>query len=146
MAAVAVKEAELAKPVSQQENVVLPQLRNDLVISKQLFEGRSYYVVKDPISLQYFRLTAEDYDLAILFDGKRTFGQIRDAWVRSHRHLPLDYTPDELNERVLKFANDLAMLQFLAIQGQRTKARMDAAKKQKKKRTLRAGQQHFLFP
>ena len=134
MAAVAVKEAELAKPVSQQENVVLPQLRNDLVISKQLFEGRSYYVVKDPISLQYFRLTAEDYDLAILFDGKRTFGQIRDAWVRSHRHLPLDYTPDELNERVLKFANDLAMLQFLAIQGQRTKARMDAAKKQKKKK------------
>ena len=134
MAAVAVKETELTKPAPQQENVVLPQLRADLVISKQLFEGRSYYVVKDPISLQYFRLTAEDYDLAILFDGKRTFGAIRDGWARSHPHLRLDYTPDELNERVLKFANDLALLQFLAIQGQRTKARMDAAKKQKKKK------------
>jgi putative peptide zinc metalloprotease protein len=136
MAALALKESEEpVKPAApQQENVVLPQLRADLVISKQTFEERTYYVVKDPISLQYFRLTAEDYELAILFDGKRTFGAIRDAWVKKYPHLRLDYTPDELNERVLKFANDLALLQFLAVQGQRMKARMDAAKKQKKKK------------
>ena len=135
MAVLALPSSEPATPAApQQENVVLPQLRADLVISKQVFEGRSYYVVKDPISLQYFRLTAEDFDLAVLFDGKRTFGAIRDAWVRVHPHLRLDYTPEELNERVLKFANDLAMLQFLAVQGQRMKARMDAAKKQKKKK------------
>ena len=135
MSALALPSSEPASPAApQQENVVLPQLRADLVISKQVFEGRSYYVIKDPISLQYFRLTAEDFDLAVLFDGKRTFGAIRDAWVRAHPHLRLDYTPDELNERVLKFANDLAMLQFLAVQGQRLKARMDAAKKQKQKK------------
>jgi putative peptide zinc metalloprotease protein len=126
---------EPVKPAApQQENVVLPQLRTDLVISKQIFEERTYYVVKDPISLQYFRLTAEDYELAILFDGKRTFGAIRDAWVKQYPHLRLDYTPEELNERVLKFANDLALLQFLAVQGQRMKARMDAAKKNKAKK------------
>lgn len=135
MAVLALPSSESATPAApQQENVILPQLRADLVISKQVFEGRSYYVVKDPISLQYLRLTAEDFDLAVLFDGKRTFGAIRDAWVRVHPHLRLDYTPDELNERVLKFANDLAMLQFLAVQGQRLKARMDAAKKQKQKK------------
>jgi putative peptide zinc metalloprotease protein len=114
-----------------QEGVILPPLRADLSISKQTFEGRTYYVVKDPISLQYFRLTAEDYHLAILFNGVRTFGQIRDTWVESHRHLRLEYTPDEINERVLKFANDLALLQFLSVQGQRVKARMDASRKQK---------------
>ncbi len=135
MATAALKAPEPEKPAApQQENVVLPQLRADLVISKQKFEGRCYYVVKDPISLQYFRLTAEDYDLAVLFDGKRTFGVIRDMWVRSHPHLRLEYTPDELNERVLKFANDLALLQFLSVQGQRMKARMDAAKKNKAKK------------
>ncbi len=135
MPALALKAPEPGKPAApQQENVVLPQLRGDLVISKQTFEGRTYYVVKDPISLQYFRLTAEDYDLAILFDGKRTFGAIRDAWVLTHPALRLEYTPDELNERVLKFANDLALLQFLSVQGQRMKARMDAAKKTKKKK------------
>src|SRR5688572_6565213 len=124
---------EQPKAAPPQESVVLPALRGDLVINKQSFEGRTYYVVKDPVSLQYFRLTAEDYDLAILFDGKRAFGEIRDRWVKQHPHLRLDYTAEELNERVLKFANDLALLQFLKVQGQRTKARMEAAKKNKKK-------------
>lgn len=131
MSAAAPAPAELAKPASPQESVVLPPLRGDLSITRQMYEGRTYYVIKDPISLQYFRLTAEDYDLTILFDGRRTFGQIRDAWVVRHPHLRLELSPEELNERVLKFANDLAMLQFLSVQGQRMKARMDAAKKRK---------------
>jgi putative peptide zinc metalloprotease protein len=133
MAELAPAVVEPPKAVPPQENVVLPALRADLIINKQSFEGRTYYVVKDPVSLQYFRLTAEDYDLAILFDGKRAFGEIRDRWVQQHPHLRLDYTAEELNERVLKFANDLALLQFLKVQGQRMKARMDAAKKHKKK-------------
>lgn len=129
-----VSPVALEKAASPQENVVLPALRGDLSISKQYFEGRTYYVVKDPISLQYFRLTAEDYSLAALFNGKRTFGQIRDEWAKGHPHLRLDFTPDELNERVLKFANDLALLQFLSVQGQRVKARLDAAKRNKAKK------------
>ena len=126
--------AVVEKAASPQENVVLPALRGDLAISKQYFEGRTYYVVKDPISLQYFRLTAEDYALATLFNGGRTFGQIRDEWAKGHPHLRLDFTSEELNERVLKFANDLALLQFLSVQGQRVKARLDAKKLQKKSR------------
>ncbi len=43
----------------------------------------------------------------------------------------LEYSAEELNERVLRFANDLALLQFLSVQGQRLKARFDAAKKKK---------------
>lgn len=138
MAAVAVAHPELdveapPKPPPQ-ENVVLPALRPDLVVNSQLFEGRSYFVVKDPISLQYFRMTAEDYFLATLFDGRRTFGAIRELYVERYPHVRLEYTPEELNERVLRFANDLALLQFLSVQGQRMKARWDAAKAQKKKK------------
>jgi len=124
---------EAPKPPPQ-ENVVLPALRTDLVVNQQMFEGRSYYVVKDPISLQYFRMTAEDYFLGTLFDGKRTFGQIRELYVERFPHVRLDYTPEELNERVLRFANDLALLQFLSVQGQRMKARWDQAKAAKKKK------------
>jgi len=113
---------------------VLPALRRDLVVNQQLFEGRTYYVVKDPISLQYFRMTAEDYSLATLFDGKRTFGKIRDLYAERFPHVRLEYTPEELNERVLRFANDLALLQFLQVQGQRLKARWDQAKTHKKKK------------
>ncbi len=119
-------------PPPQQENVVMPPLRRDLIITQQRYEGRTYYVVKDPISLQYFRMTDEDYFLATLFDGQRTFGQVRESYQARFPHVRLEYTPEEVNERVLRFANDLAMLQFLSVQGVRLKARYDAAKKVKK--------------
>jgi hypothetical protein len=32
--------------------VVLPALHGDLLITKQKFEGQTYYVVKDPVSMQ----------------------------------------------------------------------------------------------
>jgi putative peptide zinc metalloprotease protein len=136
MAAVALAQPEpiAAPPPPPQENVVLPALRTDLIVTQQMFEGRSYYVVKDPISLQYFRMTAEDYFLATLFDGKRKFGEIRGIYVERFPHVRLDYTPEELNERVLRFANDLALLQFLSVQGQRLKTRWEAAKAAKKKK------------
>jgi putative peptide zinc metalloprotease protein len=135
MAAVAVAHPEpISAPPAVQENVVLPALRTDLIVTQQLFEGRTYFVVKDPISLQYFRMTAEDYFLATLFDGKRTFGKIRDLYAERYPQVHLDYTPGELNERVLRFANDLALLQMLSVQGQRLKARMDAAKTARKKK------------
>jgi hypothetical protein len=126
-------EPESAPPPPQQENVVLPPLRRDLIVTRQLFEGRVYYVVKDPISLQYFRMTAEDYFLATLFDGRRTFGTIRDLYLREFPHVRLENTPEEINERVLRFANDLALLQFLSVQGMRLKARYDAARTRAKK-------------
>ncbi len=110
----------------------MPPLRKDLIITQQRYEGRTYYVVKDPISLQYFRMTDEDYFLATLFDGQRTFGQVRESYQARFPHVRLEYTPEEVNERVLRFANDLAMLQFLSVQGVRLKARYDAAKKVKK--------------
>ena len=132
MPAVAAQPEPVAKPQpSPQENVVLPALRRDLIVTQQLFEGRSYYVVKDPISLQYFRMTAEDYFLATLFDGKRTFTQVREHYIARHRHVLLEYSPEELNERVLRFANDLALMQFLTVQGQRLKARFDAVRQKK---------------
>ena len=138
MPAVALEPAPALDAVSQaaaaQENVVLPPMRRDLKINQQLFEGRTYYVIKDPISLQYFRMSAEDYFLASLFDGRRTFGRIREEYVASFPHVRLEYTPAEVNERVLRFANDLAMMQFLSVQGQRLKARYDAAKKNKAKK------------
>lgn len=115
---------------------MLPALRTDLIVTKQIFEERTYYVVKDPISLQYFRMSAEDYYLATLFDGRRTFGQIRDIYTARYPHARLEYTPEEVNERVLRFANDLALLQFLSVQGQRLKARYEAARKQKAKKGL----------
>ncbi|HEV7402379.1 MAG TPA: efflux RND transporter periplasmic adaptor subunit [Chthoniobacteraceae bacterium] len=134
--ALAPQPVEVAAPAApsgaaQQEKVVLPPLRQDLIISRQMFEGRTFFVVKDPISLQYFRMSAEDYFLATLFDGRRNFGKVREIYLAKHPHVALELTPEEVNERVLRFANDLALMQMLSVQGQRLKARYDAKKKQK---------------
>ena len=124
--------AAVSPPPSQAETIVVPPLRADLIIIKQFYEGRTFYVVKDPISLQYFRLTAEDYFLATLFDGRRTMTQVRAAYVERFPHLRLDYSDEEIDERVSRFANDLGLLQFLSVQGSRLKPRYDAMKKTKK--------------
>jgi putative peptide zinc metalloprotease protein len=128
---VAAPAAPAPSKAAQQDAVVLPALRRDLSVTQQLFEGRTFFVVKDPVSLQYFRMSAEDYYLATLFDGKRSFAQIREMYKHRYPHVALEYTPDELNERVLRFANDLALMQMLSVQGVRLKARLDAKKKQK---------------
>lgn len=125
-----------ASPPPQQQaaaTTVVPPLRADLIIIKQFYEDRTYYIVKDPISLQYFRLTAEDYFLATLFDGKRTLRHVRDAYVERFPHLRLDFSEEEIGERISRFANDLGLLQFLSVQGARLKPRYDAMKQAKKK-------------
>src|SRR5664279_3161389 len=100
---------------ARQEQTVIPPLREDLVVTKQKFESRTYYVIKDPISLQYFRLTGEDYFLATLFDGKRTFAQVRRIYLQQLPHLQLELSAAEIDDRILRFANDLALMQFLSV-------------------------------
>jgi len=119
---------------ADQDAVVLPPLRADLIITQQMYEGRTYYVIKDPVSMQYFRLTAEDFFLATLFDGKRSFGAAREEWLARFPHLRMENSPEDIKERLLRFSNDLALLQFLAVQGVRLKARYDAAKERKQKK------------
>ena len=122
----------MSADAAKQDQTVIPPLREDLLVTKHKFESRTYYVIKDPVSLQYFRLTAEDYFLATLFDGKRTFAQVRQTYLEHIPHLRLEYSVEEINERILRFANDLALLQFLSIQGTRLKQRFDAIKARKK--------------
>ena len=83
-----------APPPTHGDQIIVPPLRADLIIVKQFYEGRTYYVVKDPISLQYFRLTAEDYYLATLFDGKRSAREARDAYVERFPHLRLEFSDE----------------------------------------------------
>jgi putative peptide zinc metalloprotease protein len=47
-------------------------LRGDLKISPQLFYGQLCFVVKDPVTLRYFRLQPVEHFLLTQLDGKRT--------------------------------------------------------------------------
>lgn len=48
----------------------LPPLRNDLKIVPVSFRGRDAWVVKDPLSLRYFRWGSKEYALSTLLNGE----------------------------------------------------------------------------
>jgi putative peptide zinc metalloprotease protein len=77
------------------------RVRTDLTIRPQAFEGRTFYVVKDPVRLRYYRFREPDYFLLRLMDGRRTMEQVRRAFERHFR-------PDRLPlERLEAFAHRL---------------------------------------
>jgi putative peptide zinc metalloprotease protein len=65
---------ENAAPASDLERRKMVRLRRraDLGIVPQRYEGRTYYVVKDPVSLRYYRFKEQEYFLLMLMNGKHT--------------------------------------------------------------------------
>src|SRR5437773_6632063 len=51
------------------------RLRGDLAINPQKYEGKTYYVVKDPVSLRYYRFKEQEHFLLQLMDGGHTLDQ-----------------------------------------------------------------------
>src|SRR2546428_11802981 len=60
-------------------------LRHDLNIAPQRYEGKTYYVVKDPVSLRYYRFKEQEHFLIRLMDGKHTLDQSQKAFEKRFR-------------------------------------------------------------
>jgi len=77
------------------------RLRRDLVIEAQKYEGRTYHVVKDPVSLRYYRLKDNEYFLLQFLDGKHTLEE-------AQKEYEARYRPDRLKlEDVEAFGQQL---------------------------------------
>src|SRR5947207_9650915 len=63
-----------AAPASDLERRKLVKLRRraDLTIVPQRYEGRTYYVVKDPVNLRYYRFKEQEHFLLMLMNGGTT--------------------------------------------------------------------------
>jgi putative peptide zinc metalloprotease protein len=64
-------------PVSDLERRKSVRLRRrpDLGITPQKYEGKTYYVVKDPVSLRYYRFKEQEHFLLHLMDGGHTLDE-----------------------------------------------------------------------
>jgi putative peptide zinc metalloprotease protein len=111
-AALSITEAA-AEAASTTDAIIPSALRVDLAISHQVFEGRAFAIIKDPLSLKYFRLPAEDYALAALFDGRRSVQQIREVFSQGHPHTSLAQNEAALTQRIVAFATELLTAGFL---------------------------------
>src|SRR5438045_1354816 len=69
-------------------------LRRNLVFSPQQADGLPSYVLKDPVSLRYYRLDEQQHFLAGLMDGTRTLEEVRRAYEKHFR--PERLTLEEL--------------------------------------------------
>jgi len=85
------------------------RLRRDVEIKPAKYEGRTYYVVKDPVSLRYYRLKDNEHFLLRFMDGKQT---LEDAQKAYEKH----YRPDRLKLEDLEgFAQQLIKAGLAAI-------------------------------
>ncbi len=94
---------EKAAPASELERrkQVKIRLRPDLRIEPQNYEGRTFYVVKDPVSLRYYRLKDHEHYLLGYLDGEHTLDDAQKAYEQQYR-------PDRLKlEDLEAFAQQL---------------------------------------
>src|SRR5947209_12877230 len=61
------------------------RLRGDLSIAPQKYEGRTYYVVKDPVSLRYYRFKEQEHYLIRLMDGSYTLDEAQKEFEKRFR-------------------------------------------------------------
>jgi putative peptide zinc metalloprotease protein len=77
------------------------RLRPDLDIAPQKYEGRTFYVVKDPVSLRYYRFKDQEHFLLEFMDGQHTLDDAQKAFEKRFR-------PDRLTlEDLEQFAQQL---------------------------------------
>jgi len=68
--------------------------RGDLVTNRQLHQGQAWWVVKDPISLSYFRFRPEEYALLDMLDGQASLEDLKEQF--EARFPPRRITVEEL--------------------------------------------------
>src|SRR5438128_10446436 len=76
-----------APPASEVERrkKVRIRIRRDLAIAPQKYEGRTYYVVKDPVSLRYYRFKEQEHFLIQYMDGERTLDEAQKEYEKRFR-------------------------------------------------------------
>src|SRR5882762_7804502 len=61
------------------------RIRKDLDINPQKYEGRTYYVVKDPVSLRYYRFKEQEFFLIRYMDGTHTLDDAQKEFEKRFR-------------------------------------------------------------
>ena len=70
--------------------------RPDLIARRQHYLGRSYWIVKDPVGLNYFRFQEEEYALLNWLDGTISLDELKDRF--EEEFPPQKITLEELQQ------------------------------------------------
>ena len=87
--------------VSSSSRRLAIRVRPDLKARRQRYQGRVYWVVKDPVALQYFRFEEEEFAILQMLDGQSSLEEIAERFER-------DFPPQTI--RVEELQNFIGML------------------------------------
>ncbi len=66
--------------VSSSSRPLTIRVRSDLKARRQRYQGRVYWVVKEPVGLQYFRFEEEEYAILRMLDGHTSLEEIAEQF------------------------------------------------------------------
>ncbi|MCS6852260.1 MAG: biotin/lipoyl-binding protein [Gemmataceae bacterium] len=72
-------------PDLERRKKVRLRLRSDLTITPTRYEGKTYHIVKDPVSLRYYRFKEQEYFLLRMMDGKHTLDETQKEFEKRFR-------------------------------------------------------------
>jgi putative peptide zinc metalloprotease protein len=103
------------------------RIRPDLEVTTQEYQGRSYWIVKDPLALKYFRFEEQEFALLEMLDGRASLDDVRERFER--RFAPQRISTRQLNQLIGLLHRSGLLLADAAGQGERLAAR-DATRQQ----------------
>jgi putative peptide zinc metalloprotease protein len=106
------------------------RMRPDLSARRQRYHGRTYWVVKEPVGLNYFRFHEEEYAILCMMDGRSSLEDIKDQF--EDEFTPQKITYPDLQQFIGMLHRSGLVISEAAGQGRQLRKRRD----QKKRREL----------
>lgn len=101
--------------------------RPDLTAKKQRYQGRTYWVVKEPIGLNYFRFQEEEFAILQMLDGSMSLDEIKEQFERQFP--PEKITVGELQQFIGTLHRSGLIVAHVPGQGYQLKKRRDERKR-----------------
>ena len=127
--------ATLADSLVSSSSRKLPiRMRPDLRARQHRYQGRIYWVVKDPVGLQYFRFEEEEFAILQMLDGQSSLDEIAERFERDFP--PQTIRIEELQQFIGMLHRSGLVITDAAGQGPQLKKRRDERKSQERWATL----------
>jgi putative peptide zinc metalloprotease protein len=107
--------------VSSSRRPLALQMRADLEVQRQSWQGREYWLVKDPLNLKYYRFENEEFALLKMLDGRASVEQIRERF--EEQFAPQRISPAELQQLLANLHRCHLVIADAAGQGEQLHAR-----------------------
>jgi len=101
--------------------------RPDLEACRHRYQGRGYWVVKEPVGLKYFRFQEEEYAILQMLDGTVSFDDIKTRFQK--QFTPQKITLNDLQQFVGMLHRNGLVISTSAGQGRQLKRRRDERQK-----------------